>query len=87
MEEEKTAIKNGIAVFRRPLRIHGRIVYGIIYNKDNEYAKKKLHMFLSYVLGMEQFLRNGGQTDKSKRVWKIPEGYKVECDQGLHALI
>ena len=87
MKKEKSITKNGIAVFRRPLRIHGRTVYGTIYNKDNEYTKKNLHLFMSYVLGMEQFLYNGGQTDECKRVWKLPEGYKVECNQGLHALI
>lgn len=85
MKKDKSTVKNRIAVFRRPLLINRRIVYGIIYN--SEYTEKELHLFMSYVLGMEQLLHNGGQTDESKRVWKLPEGYTVECDQGLQALI
>ena len=87
MKKDKSTIKDGIAVFHRPLLIHGRTVYGIIYNKENEYTKKEIHLFMSYVLGMEQFLQNGGQTDESKRVLILPEGYTVECNQGLQALI
>ena len=36
---------------------------------------------------MEQFLQNGGQTDESKRVLILPEGYTVECNKGLQVLI
>lgn len=87
MEKEKSIVKNGIAVFRRPLYINRRTVYGIVYNKEKECKEKKLHLYMSYLLGMEQFLHNGGQTDESKRKWIVPEGYIVECNSGLHTLI
>lgn len=87
MIEEKTSVQNGIAVFRRPLYINKRTIYGIIYNKEKEGKEKKLHLYMSYLLGMEQFLHNGGQTDDSKRIWRVPDGYTAECSTGLQSLI
>ena len=87
MKEDNSTVKNGIAVFRRPLYINRCTIYGIVYNKEKEDKEQKLHLYMSYLLGMEQFLHNGGQTDESKRIWRVPQGYTVECNSGLQALI
>ena len=87
MKKDKSTVKNGSAVFRRPLYINRCTIYGIVYNKEKESEEKKLHLYMSYLLGMEQFLHNGGQTYESKRKWRVPEGYTVECNSGLQALI
>lgn len=87
MKEDNSTVKNGIAVFRRPLYINRCTIYGIVYNKEKEDKEQKLHLYMSYLLGMEQFLHNGGQTDESKRKWRLPQGYTVECNSGLQALI
>lgn len=87
MPEEKSSIENAAAIFRRPVYISGRNIYGIIYNKEQENKNKMLHIYMSYVLGMEQFLHNGGNTDDNKRTWELPDGYNMECNTELHTLI
>lgn len=83
MEEQNRAIYNGIAFFRRPLRIGNKNVYGIIYNQKVERQRQNgpnsLPKYMTYLTAMEQFLHNGGDTDKTKNLW-IFNGFSIQCN-------
>lgn len=92
MKEQQTAIYNGIAFFRRPLRIKGKNIYGILYNQEVEKHRENtpncITNYMIYLTAMESFLHNGGDTNKTKNIWIMPDGYTVQCNTfGFQALL
>ena len=75
---------NAIAIFRRPLRIEGKSIYGILYNQELEKERvntpNSLNNYMAYLTAMEQFLHNGGTTNSTKNTWILPDGYAVDCN-------
>ena len=84
MKEQETAIYNGIAFFRRPLIINDKggvkTVYGVLYNQRKERLRLNLNKYMTYLTAIEQFLHNGGDTDKTRDIWILPDGYTFNCN-------
>ncbi len=74
---------NSIAIFRRPLRINGESLYGILYDEDKieqyENDTTNLDEYMCYLTAAESFLHNQGSINLKGDRWVLPDGYTVEC--------
>lgn len=83
MEEKNTVIRNAIASLICPIRIEGKTIYGIIYDKDKE---PNLNDYIAYLDATADFVYNGGQI--SKDTWTYGNGeYKIKVNRGFRHLI
>lgn len=83
-------IKNGIAVFDRPIMIDNSEIYGILYDKVDEETReeynKNMSEYIAYMVGVETFTKNGGTV--SKGVWTYPDGISsLSCNYALEHLL
>ena len=83
MEEKNTVIRNAIASLVCPIRIEGKNIYGIIYDKDKN---NNLNDFISYLTAAADFVYNGGQIRKDTWFYNNSE-YKIKVNRGFRHLI
>lgn len=87
---------DGVVIFERPLAMKTsdgmREVYGFLF--DQEYVDSEckyrdtLETYATYLVGLEQFLKNGGIVSDDRRWWYHPdENYGIECKYELLMLI
>lgn len=68
----------GMVVFERPIQINEQIIHGIVYDKKVEQISTEmgydLKDYISYLVGCEHFLKNGGSISEDGRIWFYPNG-------------
>lgn len=71
-------IYNGIAVFDRPIVIDENRILGILFDTRRERffceGGADLAHYIAYLVGVEQFLKNGGTINDEKDLWTLPDG-------------
>ena len=76
-------IYNGIAVFDRPIVIDENRILGILFDTRRERffcdGGTDLAHYIAYLVGVEQFLKNGGTISDENGLWTLPDG--------VHALL
>ena len=86
--ETNDKIKNGMVVFDRPIIIERNYIYGLIYNKEVEYdvylSGGKSLDYLTYLIAVEQFLKNGGEISDDGGTWTFPGGqYTIKLNDAV----
>ncbi len=92
MMTEQKRIYTGMVVFERPIQIEDNTIYGIIYNKETEQRNRKngndLADYVSYMVGVECFLKNGGSISDDGYTWTYPDGmHEVLYNHSLQRLL
>ena len=82
----------GLAILDRPLSLEGATVYGVIYDKDMEkdYEEtiSELQFYITYLVGAEQFMKNGGCISGDLKQWSIPDCHiSVTFNSGFCTLL
>lgn len=82
----------GMAIFGRPIQIENNTIYGIVYDKKVEQRNKEngndLSDYVSYMVGCERFLKNGGTISDDGRLWSYPDGvHELLCNRSLYRLL
>lgn len=74
----KEYIRNVMVVFERPIQINDNNIYGLIVNKAMEQNSIKagngISTYVAYLVGSEQFLKNGGAISDDAQLWTLPDG-------------
>ena len=87
---------DGVVIFERPLAMKTsdgmREVYGFLFNQEYLDSESKyrntLETYATYLVGLEQFLKNGGIVSDDRRWWYHPdENYRIECKLELFMLV
>lgn len=70
---------NGLAVISRPIKISDQYIYGVLYNiqEEQKLIEKGLGditEYVNYIVGTEQFIKNGGKISEDCKVWYLPDG-------------
>ena len=91
MTEQKNDM-TGLVIFERPIQIANNSIYGIIYDKKTEQINTEnvnyLSDFVSYLVGCERFLKNGGLISKDGKIWYYPDGvHELMCNHSLFRLL
>lgn len=78
MAENRKTSYNGIAVISRPILVDNQYIYGVLYNvkEDQGLIKQELGdivEYIDYIVGVEQFIKNGGTISDDGRVWYLPD--------------
>ena len=91
MIEQKNDM-TGLVIFERPIQIAEKNIYGIIYDTKAEQINTEngndLSDFVSYLVGCERFLKNGGSISKDGKIWSYPDGvHELMCNHSLFRLL
>ena len=79
---------NGIAVLERPISIDDEKIYGLLFHTDRKQNEDDLSDYISYLVGVEQFLKNGGTISSDGDLWNLPdESASYQCRNGLNRLV
>ena len=79
---------NGIAVLDRPISIDDEKIYGLLFHTDREPNGDNLADYIAYLVGVEQFLKNGGTISSDGDLWNLPdESASYQCRNGLKRLV
>ena len=79
---------NGIAVLDRPITIDDEKIYGLLFHTDREPNGDNLSGYIAYLVGVEQFLKNGGTISSDGDLWILPdESASYHCRNGLQKLV
>ena len=79
---------NGIAVLDRPITIDDEKIYGLLFHTDREPNWDNLSGYIAYLVGVEQFLKNGGTISSDGDLWILPdESASYHCRNGLQKLV
>ena len=91
MTEQKHNM-TGMVIFDRPIQITDNTIYGIVFSKIAEQRNKEngndISDYVSYIVGCESFLKNGGSISNDGRLWSYPDGvHELLCNQSLIRLM
>ena len=91
MTEQKNNM-TGLVIFERPIQIANNSIYGIVYNKRTEQRNTEngnnLADYVSYLVGCEKFLKNGGTISDDGKLWSYPDGvHELMCNHSLFRLL
>ncbi len=68
----------GMVIFERPVQIAENTIHGILYDKRVEQIYTDMGYdisdYISYMVGCEQFLKNGGSISMDGSIWFYPDG-------------
>ena len=68
---------NGIAILDRPISIDDKQIYGVLFNAQCENTNTEnwddLSDYIAYLVGTEQFLKNGGDISDNGTLWMLPD--------------
>ena len=82
---------NGMVVFDRAIHINGVDVLGILFNVEDERIHRATEEnwtdYISYMVGVEQFIKNGGVISNDMTRWTMSDGFHSIHDNGGLLLI
>lgn len=93
---ERTNLKtsfNGLAVIDRPIIIDNQPIYGVLFNVDEENiltekGRGNINEYIAYLVGSEQFMKNGGTISEDCKVWYLPDGvHSFLNNSSLHRIV
>lgn len=69
---------NGLAVISRPIKIGDQYIYGVLYNVEEEQKLIEKGLgditeYVNFIVGTEQFIKNGGKISEDCKVWYLPD--------------
>ncbi len=68
----------GLVIFDRPIQIEEKTIYGIVYDKKAEQRNAEngndISDYVSYLVGVENFLKHGGIISNDGNIWFHPNG-------------
>ena len=69
---------DGIAILDRAISIDDKQIYGVLFNAQcentNTENRDNLSEYITYLVGTEQFLKNGGDISDNGDLWTLPDG-------------
>ena len=69
---------DGIAILDRAISIDDKQIYGVLFNAQYENTDTEnwdnLSDYITYLVGTEQFLKNGGDISDNGDLWTLPDG-------------
>lgn len=83
---------NGLIVLTRPAQIGDRRIYGVLYNTQeelelqNKYKRDTLD-YVSYMMGVERWVKNGGKVSDDGKTWFFPDGKQTGLNLGLKYVV
>ena len=82
---------NGMVVFDRAIHINGVDTLGILFNIEEERIHRATEEdwtgYIAYMVGVEQFIKNGGVISKDMTRWTMSDGFHSIHDNGGLLLI
>lgn len=84
---------NGLAVISRPIKIADQYIYGVLYNVQEEQKLIEKGLgditeYVNFIVGTEQFIKNGGKISEDCKVWYLPDGvHSFTYNQALNRFL
>lgn len=90
--EKDTYSYDGLAVLDRPITIDDQHIFGVLYNIERERQYQAsgngIPSYINYMVGAEQFLKNGGDIDGEGDLWTLPDGeHAFMLNKGMNRLL
>lgn len=72
---------DGILIPERPLQIGSLKIYGLLYNQESEnIASFTIEEYFTWLVGLENWMRNGGSYESNGDVWIHSDDIHSYCD-------
>ena len=90
--EKDTYSYDGLAVLDRPITIDDQHIFGVLYNTERERQYQAsgngVSSYINYMVGAEQFLKNGGDINGEGDLWTLPDGeHSFMLNKGMNRLL
>ena len=84
---------NSIAVLDRPIEIENELIYGLLYDAEEEKEESKtpghgIEPYINYLVATERWERNGGHISVGGEFWEHPDGiHTFECTHSFERAV
>ena len=84
---------NSIAVLDRPVEIENELIYGVLYDAEEEKEESKtpghgVEPYINYLVATERWERNGGHISAGGEFWELPDGiHTFECNHSFERIV